>query len=148
MLGDFVERAHAMVWCNPATIDGRGWVRSRVVHPVWDGGVGSIGTRRGSAKAGHLRRSPYVSLASMADVGKPVHAEETSAWVEDAAERERTWERFRTAPPPLGFDDGTAFAGPRGSTFFLVVAAWRPKVEDAPSDIRVREDAGGRTLAG
>lgn len=63
----FLERVSAAVWCNMATVDARGRPRSRVVHPVWDGAEGWLGTRRDSFKGRHLALHPAVSLAYVSD---------------------------------------------------------------------------------
>jgi hypothetical protein len=31
---EFIERTHAVVWCNSATVDTHG--RTRVLHPIWE----------------------------------------------------------------------------------------------------------------
>ena len=43
---EFIERVHHMVWCNVATIDTLDRPRSRILHPLWEGTVGWITTRR------------------------------------------------------------------------------------------------------
>src|SRR6266571_8652680 len=64
----FLERIQRMVWCNVATIDRRDRPRSRILHPLWEGNIGWITTRRNMHKAKHLAHNPYVSLAYIADV--------------------------------------------------------------------------------
>jgi hypothetical protein len=46
----FIRRVHTMVWCNMATVDGKQRPRSRIVHPIWEGQTGWIGTHRTSHK--------------------------------------------------------------------------------------------------
>src|SRR5438270_6051319 len=59
---EFLERVNKAVWCNVATIDTKGRPRSRILHPIWQGEVGWITTRRGSPKERHLQEHPFVSL--------------------------------------------------------------------------------------
>ena len=55
---DFIERVHSAVWCNVSTLDARNRLRSRILHPIWEGLTGWIATRRLSPKAAHLARHP------------------------------------------------------------------------------------------
>ncbi|HKV38344.1 MAG TPA: hypothetical protein VJX67_03960 [Blastocatellia bacterium] len=114
---EFLERVHKMVWCNMATQDSRRRIRSRVMHPIWEGPTCWIGTRRHSLKAKHLAQSSYVSLAYIADVAKPIYADCTAEWADGVQEKEHVWELFRSAPAPLGFDYGTVFGSPSDSEF-------------------------------
>jgi hypothetical protein len=140
LIGEFVERAHAMVWCNVATIDAQGRVQSRVLHPIWDGAVGYIGSRSASPKMRQIAAAPWVSLAYVSDIVKPVYAECRATIVTDPAERARAWDRYKQAPPPLGFDYGTLFTSADDPAFGLIrVDPWRIKVQDAPAAIRVWE---------
>jgi pyridoxine/pyridoxamine 5'-phosphate oxidase len=59
----FLQRIERMVWCNVATVDRRNRPRSRIVHPLWEGSIGWVTTRRNMHKAKHLAHNPYVSLA-------------------------------------------------------------------------------------
>ena len=79
---EFHERVARMVWCSVATVDAQCRPRSRIVHPIWEGAAGWIGTWRTSVKAGHrapslklkqLERNPHVSLPYVAEVTKPVY---------------------------------------------------------------------------
>ena len=72
---EFIQRVHRMVWCSAATVDRQGRPRSRVLHPIWEGSTGWIGTHRHSHKARHLARNPYVSLAYIADLHRAVYAD-------------------------------------------------------------------------
>jgi general stress protein 26 len=121
---EFIERVHKTVWCNMATLDTRNRLRSRIVHPIWEGATGWIGTRQHSLKATHLAHHPYVSLAYIADISKPVYVDCLAEWVEDyssastAAEmfgtdplmhKKRIWNLFSSTPPPLGYDPAPIF---------------------------------------
>lgn len=120
---EFIERAHSTVWCNVATLDTRNRVRSRLLHPIWEGATGWVGTRRHSLKAKHIAHNPYISLAYIADVA-----------------RQRIWELFRTSPHPLGFDFGTIFSSADDTQFGLLkLTLWRIEFGDvtAPMNKRV-----------
>jgi hypothetical protein len=62
---EFLERVNRIVWCNFATIDTKGRPRSRILHPLWEGEVGWITTRRGSPKARHLQEHPQFGLLKL-----------------------------------------------------------------------------------
>lgn len=106
---EFIERVHRMVWCSMATLDTTNRLRSRLMHPIWEGATGWIGTRRHSLKARHLAHHPFVSPAYIADVYKPVYADCLAEWDDDLASKERIWELFCTAPLPLGYDPAPIF---------------------------------------
>ena len=108
---ELVDRVHRMVWCTLATVDGRGRPRSRVVHTIWDGQVAWITTRAGTPKVADLARSSHASLAYTADLLHPVYADCLARWEDDPAIKRHVWDLFLAAPPPLGFDPSTMFAG-------------------------------------
>src|ERR1700730_6793323 len=72
--------------------------------PLWQGEVGWITTRRGSPKERHLQEHPFVSLAYIADVVKPVYVDCKAVWMEDPVIKQHIWQLIQTTPPPLGFD--------------------------------------------
>ena len=109
---EFHERVGRVVWCNMATVDGQGRPRSRVVHPIWEGSTGWIGTRRNSFKNQHLAANPFVSLAYIADVARPVYIDCRADWADDLEEKRRVWELFKAAPEPLGYDPAPFFIAP------------------------------------
>src|SRR5262245_22079726 len=117
---EFIERVHTMVWCSMATLDTKNRLRSRILHPIWEGATGWVGSRRHSLKAKHLAHNPYVSLAYIADIAKPVYVDCLAEWEENPANKQHVWELFRTAPPPLGFDYSTVFAGADDPLFGLL----------------------------
>ena len=128
---DFVERVHGAVWCNVATLDARNRLRSRILHPIWEGLTGWIATRRRSPKAAHLAHHPYVSLAYIADVARPVYAECAAGWDDDLATKRRVWELFRAAPPPLGYDPAPIFHAVEHPDFgVLKLTPWRIELGD------------------
>jgi hypothetical protein len=72
---EFIQRVHAMVWCSMATLDTRNRLRSRILHPIWEGAVGWASARPHSLKAKHIAHNAYVSLAYIGDIAKPVYAD-------------------------------------------------------------------------
>jgi general stress protein 26 len=106
---EFRARVDAMVWCNVATVDPAGRPRSRVLHTIWDGSVGWTGTRRHSFKEKHLARNPYVSLAYISDLLKPVYVDAVAEWADNLADKQRVWDLFQSAPHPLGYDPTPIF---------------------------------------
>jgi general stress protein 26 len=129
---EFIARAHAMVWCNVATIDAKGRPRSGVLHPIWEGGTGWIGTRPYSPKAKDLAHRPFVSLAYVSDVAKPAYADCTADWVTDIAAKQHVWDLFLNAPP-LGFDPATIFHAVDQPDFgALKLTPWRVDLHTPP----------------
>lgn len=123
---EFIRRVHTMAWCNAATVDSQGRPRSRLLHPLWEGATGWICTHRNSYKQKHLARSPYMSLAYITDIMRPVYADVTAIWEEDLEEKRRVWELFKSAPPPLGFDPAQDFISYDHEIFGLLkLAPWR-----------------------
>ena len=51
---EFHRRVARTIWCTLATVDARGRARTRIVHPVWDGPNGWLGSRAGTPKLAHL----------------------------------------------------------------------------------------------
>ena len=128
---EFIQRAHAMVWCSMATVDTRNRLRSRILHPIWEGAVGWASSRPHSLKARHLAHNPYVSLAYIADMAKPVYADCKAEWVEGAAARHHVWELFKTTAPPAGFDLAKIFKSVDDPEFgVLKFTPWRIELYD------------------
>jgi hypothetical protein len=123
---EFIQRVHTMVWCNVATVDSKGRPRSRILHPIWEGATGWIGTHRTSYKQKHLGQNPYVSLAYITDVMKPVYVDCITTWVADWQEKQRIWDLFKHTPPPLGYDPAHDFIRPDHENFGLLkLTPWR-----------------------
>jgi general stress protein 26 len=101
---EFIQRAHAMVWCSMATLDTRNRLRSRILHPLWEGSTGWASSRPDSLKARHIAHCSYVSLAYIADMMRPVYIDCTAEWEHDAEKKQHVWELFKLTPPPAGFD--------------------------------------------
>jgi hypothetical protein len=104
----FVEMAHRIVWCTTATASPDGEVKTRVLHPCWewDGTslTGWILTSPISPKARHLDANPRVSLTYWAADHDTCSADCDTAWELSPEQRRAGWERFATAPPPVGYD--------------------------------------------
>lgn len=122
---DIAEEFHArvarMVWCNVASVDGDCRPRSRIMHPIWEGQTGWIGTWLTSVRSGHqspslkiehLRANPYVSLAYVGDVMKPVYVDCRVEVRDDPASKQRFSELARALPPPYGYDPAELFGEP------------------------------------
>lgn len=126
---EFLERVNKAVWCNVATIDGKRRPRSRILHPFWQGEVGWITTRRGTPKEQHLAQCPFVSLAYIADVVKPVYVDCKAEWIEDQSIKQHIWQLLQTTPPPLGFDPAPIYGSVDNPEFGLLkLTPWRIEV--------------------
>lgn len=135
---EFMERVGRIVWCNVATVDGQNRVRSRILHPIWEGTTGWIGTRRGSPKARHLVHNPHVSLAYIADIARPVYADCTAEWADDEQSKHRVWDLFKATPEPLGYDPGLIFGSMDNPDYgVLKLTPWRIEVATFPVESRI-----------
>ena len=150
---EFIERVHTMVWCSAATVDRQGRPRSRILHPIWEvplskegGPTGWVGTWRSSHKAQHLARNPYISLAYITSIHEPVYVDCCTEWVDDPVEKERIWELFKNAPPPLGYDPAMTFGSVAHEDFGLLkLIPWRIDLVTFPAPSL---DAGSRIWRG
>ncbi len=106
----FAEMANRIIYCTLATVDRGGRPRSRMVHTLWEwdgsslvGWVGSIVT---PMKRAHLQRTPYVSCNYWdgAEAYDTCVAECRAELLLDETSRLQGWERFKSVPPPLGYD--------------------------------------------
>ncbi|RSD15516.1 pyridoxamine 5'-phosphate oxidase family protein [Amycolatopsis eburnea] len=102
----FVRVAHRIVWCTLATVDRRGRPRSRVVHPIWrpDPLTGWLFTRPTPLKVAHLAATPWVSCSYWDPAHEVAVAECRAEFADDEASRKDLWDRFASAPEPLGYD--------------------------------------------
>ena len=131
---EFLERVRKMVWCSVATIDGKQRPRSRVLHPIWEGSTGWIGTNRSSHKARHLDANPYVSLAYITDIHKPVYVDCRAEWVDDLDQKRRIWELFASTPEPVGYDPVPTFERYDHDDFGLLkLTPWRIDLVSFPA---------------
>jgi hypothetical protein len=106
---DFLRIVSEVAWATVATVDTRGRPRTRVLHPIWevvDGRpVGWIGTSRSPLKTKHLEANPHVSVSYWSPKQETVYADCRAHWADD--ERERVWQLYLDAEPPLGYDPGS-----------------------------------------
>jgi general stress protein 26 len=109
LASEFKRRTERIVWCSMATADGRGRIRSRIVHPLWDGTTGWLLTGRQSAKAKDVDGNPFASLTYIDNAQEQVHVDCRATWEGRLAEKRRLWDWFRSVPPPLGYDPGLFF---------------------------------------
>jgi uncharacterized pyridoxamine 5'-phosphate oxidase family protein len=131
---EFLQRVRTMVWCSAATVDSRGRPRSRILHPIWEGSTGWIGTHRNSYKHKHLDHNPYMSLAYITEIMKPVYVDVETSWVDDLADKQRIWNLFADTPPPLGYDPAPDFISPDHANFGLLkLTPWRIAVVTFPA---------------
>ena len=145
---EFIARVHTMVWCSMATLDTRNRLRSRILHPIWEGAVGWASARPHSLKAKHLAHNSYVSLAYIADIAKPVYADCRAEWVEDETTRQQVWDLFKTTAPPAGFDLANIFKSVDDPEFgVLKFTPWRIELFDISNSAnrRVWRAAGVKT---
>ncbi len=104
----FVAMAHRIVWCTAATIDASGRPRTRVLHPIWEwdgtGLTGWIATSPVSPKGRHLAEHPYLSCTYWAPGQDTCTVDCDAAFEPDPSSRQALWDRFASAPAPLGYD--------------------------------------------
>lgn len=104
----FVNTAHRIVWATVATVDRDNAPRTRILHPIWewDGAslTGWIATTPHSPKAQDLAHNPMVSLTYWDPSQDVATAECATSWITDDRGRHRAWERFASAPEPVGYD--------------------------------------------
>ena len=131
---EFHRRVAKTIWCTLATVDARGRARTRVVHPVWDGPVGWLGSRAGTPKLAHVARNPDVSLLYW----DPDHEQVTidaRATIESSADaRRQAWDALQAPAPPYGFDPQPIWpGGPDGDDFVAIrLVARRIELFGAP----------------
>lgn len=101
---EFHNRVARIVWCSVATVDTKGRPRQRILHPIWEGPTGWIATGRHSHKEKHLEKNPYVALSYWDQQHQQIYIDAKAEWVDDAAEKKRLWELYKSTPPPLGYD--------------------------------------------
>ncbi|HEV2654373.1 MAG TPA: hypothetical protein VGT82_05420 [Ktedonobacteraceae bacterium] len=131
----FTQRIQQMVWCNVATVDMRNRPRSRILHPLWEGPYGWITTRRNMHKAKHLAHNPFVSLAYIADVARPVYVDCKTEWVEDLDQKQHVWKLCLETTPPLGFDPAPIYQRADHPDFaVLKLMPWRIDLVNPPAE--------------
>lgn len=104
----FVAMAHSIVWASVATVDADSKPRSRILHPIWewDGTdlFGWIATVPTPLKRAHLSVHPEVSVSYWTTTHDTCSAECLVEWYTDDETRQAVWQRFATAPAPVGYD--------------------------------------------
>jgi hypothetical protein len=118
---EFHRRVAKTIWCTLATVDTHRRARTRIVHPVWDGPVGWLGSRAGTPKLGHLAEHPDVSLLYW----DPDHEQVTidaRATIEPSSDaRREAWDALQVPAPPYGFDPAPIWpGGPDGDDFIAI----------------------------
>lgn len=137
---EFIERVEKMVWCSAATIDTQGRPRSRVLHPIWQGQVGWIGTGAQSFKSRHLAANPYMSLAYVTNIHQPVYADCHAEWIIDRDTCQYVWDLFLNTPEPIGYDPAATF-GSLENFNVIKLTPWRIDLVTFPAPSM---DAGTR----
>jgi hypothetical protein len=104
----FLEMAHSIVWASVATVDPDCRPRSRILHPIWewDGTdlVGWVATVPTPLKREHLHVHPEVSVSYWTTTHDTCSAECHAQWYVDDDTRRTVWDKFATAPAPVGYD--------------------------------------------
>jgi general stress protein 26 len=132
---EFDAVARKVIWPTMTTVDRQGRPRARIVHPVWDGPTGWLLTGRSSLKGKHLAQVPYVSISyvdaeGVSPTANQAYAECRAEWIDDAAEKTRIRDLFKSLPEPYGYDPAVFFpAGPEDPEFgVLKLTPWRVEV--------------------
>ena len=136
---EFVGRVHDKVWCSVATVDTLNRPRSRIWHPIWECNIGRVATMRHTLKTKHLSRNPHVSLSYVPDdIWRPVYVDCRAGWEDDPEAKQRLWDMFLAATPPLGYDPGLIFGSVENPEFgALKLEPWRIELVDGPGESRV-----------
>jgi general stress protein 26 len=103
------RRTERTVWCTMATVDAKRRLRSRIVHPLWEGRGLWLLTERQSPKARDLDGNPSTSLTYIDNAEEQVHVDCRTSWEDRPDEKRRRWDWFKSIPPPLGYDPGLFF---------------------------------------
>ena len=130
---EFMKRVARIVWCTVATVDRVGRPRTRILHPIWEsaGGrpVGYIATGRTSHKAKHIAKNPNVSMSYWDQLHEQIYVDAVADWLDAPEERQRIWNMFKTAAPPLGYDPAMIWQDPAGAAAedfgILKLTPWR-----------------------
>ena len=134
---DFLRITAEVAWATVATVDSKGRPRTRVLHPIWEVvdecPVGWIGTTRSPLKSKHLAANPHVSVSYWSPKQETAYVECRASWAED--QRQRVWQMFLDADPPLGYDPGSLPPwkdGPLAGVFSVLrLDPWRVMVVTA-----------------
>ncbi|MGV0793888.1 pyridoxamine 5'-phosphate oxidase family protein [Mycolicibacterium sp. XJ1819] len=100
--------AHAIVWASAATVDANSRPRTRILHPLWewDGTdlLGWIATVPSPVKKAHLAVNPQMSVSYWAPSHDTCSVDCLVEWYLDDETRAAVWDKFATAPAPVGYD--------------------------------------------
>lgn len=132
--GEFTRRIQRIVWCTMATQNAQGRLRTRILHPIWEGSTGWIATGRTSPKAKDIAHNPYVSLSYWDPQHEQVYADCRAQWQEDLPTRQRIWELLKNTPEPMGYDPGLFWKGGPSDPDFgvLKLTPWRIELYSVP----------------
>ncbi len=121
------RRVERTIWCTMATQTDKGRLRSRILHPIWEGARAWIATGRHSPKEADLAANRYVSLSYWDPAHEQVHAECSCRWEDGLSEKKRIWGLFGRTPPPMGYDLGLFWPeGPEDPGYGLLeLRPWR-----------------------
>ena len=104
----FVDMAHTIVWASVATVDVNCRPRTRILHPIWewDGTdlFGWIATVPSPVKKAHLAAHPEMAVSYWNTTHDTCSADSLVEWYLDNETRAAVWDRFATAPAPVGYD--------------------------------------------
>lgn len=104
----FVGMAHSIVWASAATVDADSRPRSRILHPIWewDGTdlIGWIATVPSPVKRADLGVHPHMSVSYWSPSHDTCNADCLVEWYTDDETRTAVWQKFATAPEPVGYD--------------------------------------------
>ena len=103
----FVDMAHSIVRATVSTVHSSGRPRSRVLHPIWewDGErlPGWVATRPDSPKAADIDHRPDVAITYWHPNQDTCTADCRAVWETTVEERRVAWDRFESAPEPVGY---------------------------------------------
>ena len=124
---EFTARVSRIVWCSVATLDRQGRLRSRILHPIWEGSTGWIATGRHSLKEKHLAANPYLSVSYWDQEHQQVYVDAKAEWQDDQDEKLRIWNLYKDTRPPYGYDPAIIWqAGPDDPEYGLLkLTPWR-----------------------
>ncbi|MGE2732717.1 pyridoxamine 5'-phosphate oxidase family protein [Mycolicibacterium vaccae] len=104
----FVDMAHSIVWASVASVDADARPRTRILHPLWEWNgtdlFGWVATVPSPIKRAHLAANPHVSVSYWSPTQDTCSAECLVEWYRDDETRTAVWDKFATAPAPVGYD--------------------------------------------
>lgn len=135
---EFIRRVARDLCCNLATVDKFNRVRSRAVHPLWEGHTAWLLTDRRTPKLRHIEHNPCVSLAYIGDNTSTAYAECNAEIIQDPDERQRVWELFQR--DPLGYDPAPFYGQPEHPDLVVLkLEPWRIQIDDSPGETIIWE---------